>query len=37
MVDIFFFLRMFKVELKLLSETEREKPNNGWPVYILLC
>ena len=36
------FLQLFKVELKRndsavwLSETEREKSNNGWPVYILL-
>lgn len=36
------FLQLFKVGLKRndsavwLSETEREKSNNGWPVYILL-
>ena len=36
------FLQLFKVGLKRndsaawLSETEREKSNNGWPVFILL-
>ena len=36
------FLQLFKVELRRndsavwLSETEREKSDNGWPVYILL-